>query len=529
LGDVKEKEMGNEKRESGSSRELSGTPGKVYLVGTGPGDLGLLTIKGKEVIEEADCLVIDYLVGTGIAELARDDAEKIRVGKKIRDHTLPQSEINRILIQKAKEGKVVVRLKGGDPFIFGRGGEEAEALVCAGIPFEVIPGVTSAIAAPAYAGIPLTHRNHNSTVAFVTGHEDPTKGKSMIDWEAISTGIGTLVFLMGIKNLQNITRQLISHGRDPATPSAIIRWGTTSQQVVLSARLDEISDLTAREGIVPPAIFVVGGVVELRDRIRWFERKPLFGKRILITRARHQAGRLDRLLREQGAEAISIPTIEIRPPDNWDDMDRAIDDVAQYDWVIFTSVNGVEAFMGRLRKRKKDIRELKGIRIASIGSGTAQCIEDMGIRVDLLPEKFIAEGILEDLSKEEVKGLRFLLPRAEKARNILPEELAKRGARVDVVKAYKTMIPERKKEELVSLLESNGVDLITFTSSSTVSHFVEMIGAELLSEKLEGVSIASIGPVTAERARQLGIETHIMPEEYTIESMVREIVRFYNE
>ncbi len=517
--------MRDEKRDIGSRLP---SQGKVYLVGTGPGDLGLLTIKGKELIEDADCLVFDYLVGSGILELAKEDAEKIYVGKKSSNHTLPQPEINSLLIQKAREGKVVVRLKGGDPFIFGRGGEEAVELADAGIPFEVIPGVTSAIAAPAYAGIPLTHRDHNSTVAFVTGQEDPTKEESRIDWDAISTGIGTLVFLMGIKNLPSIASQLLSHGRDPATPSAIIRWGTTPQQEVLSARLDEISDLAAQKGIDPPAILVVGGVVDLRERLEWFERKPLFGRKIVVTRARHQASRMVQLLRDQGAEAISFPTIEIRPPEKWDAMDRAIDDVAQYDWIIFTSTNGVNSFMGRLLQRNKDIRELKGIRIGSIGTSTAECIEAMGIRVDLLPEEYRAEGILEELFKEEVNGLRFLLPRAEKARDVLPEELSRRGAEVDVITAYRTVIPENRKEELIPLLETKSVDLIIFTSSSTVVHFVEMFGSEILPDLLGGVTIASIGPITAEKAKQLGIETHIMPDEYTIDGMIREIVRYYH-
>lgn len=520
--------MRNEKRENEYDLQ-SLKRGKVYLVGAGPGDVGLLTLKGKEAIEKADCVIFDYLAAPNLLDLTKKGAEHIYVGKRDGHHTVPQSEINHLLIQKATEGKVVVRLKGGDPFIFGRGGEELEMLFDGGIDFEVIPGVTSAIAVPAYAGIPLTHRDHNSTVAFITGHEDPAKETSNIDWKAISKGIGTLVFLMPIKNLSSISCQLISHGRDPATPCAVIRKGTTPHQEVVSARLDEIAELIAQKGIRPPAVFVVGSVVGLREKIGWFEKKPLLGRKILITRARHQAAHLVQLLHNHGAEPISFPTIEIRPPENWDGVDRAIDNISKYDWIIFTSTNGVSFFMGRLRDRNMDIRDLKGIRIGAIGSSTAQCVEAMGIKVDLLPEEYRAEGILEELANEEVRGLRFLLPRAEKARDILPEELGKRGADVDVVAAYRTVIPDTGGEEIISLIKDSQIDLITFTSSSTVTHFVEIIGNDTLAELLKGITVASIGPITAEKAKELGIETDIMPDEYTIEGMIREIVRYYKE
>jgi uroporphyrinogen III methyltransferase/synthase len=501
--------------------------GKVYLVGAGPGDPGLLTINGKEAIKEGDCIIYDHLVNEDLLSFARDDAEKIYVGKEGGIHTLTQGEINRLIVEKAREGKIVVRLKGGDPFIFGRGGEEALEIAEAGIPFEVIPGITSAIAVPAYAGIPLTHRDYNSTVAFVTGQERPEKDRSMIDWKALATGIGTLVFLMGMKNISEIASRLIQNGRDPSTPCAIIRWGTLWRQEVIISRLGDIDSLVAKKKILPPSVIVIGDVVSLREKLKWFEMRPLMGRRILVTRAEHQSEDLIKLLRNHGAEAIAFPTIDIVPPENWEGFDNALNSIKIYDWIIFTSVNGVNSFFQRLNYLKIDIRELKGIKIGAIGPKTAETIEKMGIHVDILPGKYMAEGIIEDIGCQPLQGVRFLLPRSDKSREILPEELRKRGALVDEVIAYRIVIPSRKRDGVLSLLYGHEIDAVTFTSPSTFSNFVEIVGHEKLKEVLDGVKIACIGPVTAKRVMEFGIEPDIMPDRYTIEGLAQAIIDYY--
>ncbi|GFP19691.1 uroporphyrin-III C-methyltransferase / precorrin-2 dehydrogenase / sirohydrochlorin ferrochelatase, partial [Candidatus Hakubella thermalkaliphila] len=351
--------------------------GKVYLVGAGTGDEGLMTLRGLQCLKEADVIVYDRLASERPLDVTRKGAEKIYAGKFASHHTLKQEEINVLLAQKAQEGKVVVRLKGGDPFIFGRGGEEAEYLADQGIDFEVVPGVSSAYAVPAYAGIPVTQRGHTSTVAFITGHEDDTKDDSDIDWAHISTGVGTLVFLMGVRNLELIVKNLIEYGRPPETPVAVIRWGTTPQQQTIVGTLADIVDKVREAALTPPAITVVGEVVRLREKLNWFEKKPLFGKTILVTRARPQASQLVEKLSQRGAQVIEFPTIKIVPPSSFGEMDQAIQDMARYDWVIFSSVNGVESFFQRLRELGRDVRELKGIKIAVVGPKTREKIEDM--------------------------------------------------------------------------------------------------------------------------------------------------------
>ncbi|HPM70191.1 MAG TPA: uroporphyrinogen-III C-methyltransferase, partial [Smithellaceae bacterium] len=439
------------------------------------------------------------------------------------DHTLSQDRINELLVKEARAGNTVARLKGGDPFIFGRGGEEAQILAENNIEFEIIPGVTSAIAVPAYAGIPLTHRGFTSTVAFVTGHEDPTKEKSDIDWSALAK-IGTLVFLMGVKNLPQITKELIKNGKAPETPVALIRNGSLPTQQVLVGMLSNIVILAHANDFRPPAILVVGGVVDLRDTLRWFDNKPLFGLGVVITRPERQADDLARLLLEQGANPISFPTIAIEPPDDWGELDKALKQLESYHWLIFTSANGVRFFFERLRQKEKDIRDLKGRKICCIGPATARQIEEKDIKVDMVPDEFIAEGILKSFSALDVRGKRFLLPRAAKARDILPEGLKKMGAMVDVVKTYRTVNSGRKKEEFMTLLEARAVDVITFTSSSTVEKFVEIMGKDFVVPPQ--VRVACIGPVTASTAKKAGFQVDIEQKEYTMQGLVQALIDY---
>ena len=371
--------------------------GKVYLIGAGPGDPGLITVKGLRCLETADVVVYDYLANEQLLSRIREGAEKVYVGKKGGDHTLPQERINELIIARAKEGKSVARLKGGDPFIFGRGGEEAEELAEAGIPFEVVPGVTSAIAVPAYAGIPLTHRDYTSTVAFITGHEDPAKEESQIAWDKISTGIGTLVFLMGAGNLPRIARELIKNGRSPETPVALIRWGTLPEQETVLGRLSDIGEIARSRQIKPPVIILVGEVVALREKLNWFETLPLFGKKILVTRAREQASDLSERLRVLGAAPVEFPTIGILPPESWADVDHCLQRMVLYDWIIFTSANGVKFLLERLSALGRDVRDLRGPRVCAIGPKTAEALEGLKIKVSFVPQEYRAEAIFEGL------------------------------------------------------------------------------------------------------------------------------------
>lgn len=499
-------------------------PGKVYLIGAGPGDPGLFTLKGKRCLEEADVIAYDALANQRLLAYARPDAELIYVGKRGGQHTLPQEEIGRLLIERAGAGKIVARLKGGDPFIFGRGGEEAEELAAAGVPFEVVPGVTSAVAAPAYAGIPLTHRDFTSTVAFVTGHEDPTKEDTSIAWDKIATGIGTLVFFMGVGRLPEIVRQLVHHGRPPETPAAVIRWGTRAEQAVVTATLATLEERCA--GMKPPALIVVGEVVGLRERLRWFEDKPLFGKRILITRAREQASAFGQRLEALGAEVIEFPTIRIEAPESWEPLDAAIRRLREYQWVIFTSVNGVRFFWERLHTAGRDVRDLAGITVCAIGPATAAALLDRGIHADLVPNEFKAEALVEAVGAERIGGSRVLVPRAAEAREVLPEELARRGARVDVVPAYRTVKSASNVEEVRALLRDGRVDAVTFTSSSTVRYFLDLVGEDAPG-LLHRVVVASIGPITAETAARHGLISHVVPENYTIPALVDALVRHF--
>ena len=501
--------------------------GKVYLIGAGPGDPGLITVKGLRCLETADVVVYDYLANEQLLSRIREGAEKIYVGKKGGDHTLPQEQINELIIARAKEGKSVARLKGGDPFIFGRGGEEAEELAEAGIPFEVVPGVTSAIAVPAYAGIPLTHRDYTSTVAFITGHEDPAKEESQIAWDKISTGIGTLVFLMGVGNLPRIAQELIKNGRSPETPVALIRWGTLPEQETVLGRLSDIGEIARSRQIKPPVIILVGEVVALREKLNWFETLPLFGKKILVTRAREQASDLSERLRVLGATPVEFPTIGILPPENWADVDHCLQRMVLYDWIIFTSANGVKFLLDRLSALGRDVRDLRGPRVCAIGPKTAEALEGLKIKVSFVPQEYRAEAIFEGLKKEKLKGKNILIPRAKVARDVLPEELRKAGAAVDVVEVYQTVLPRENISEVRDFLRKGGISAITFTSSSTVNNFVEMLGPQEARSLTAGIPVASIGPITAEKAKSLGIETTVMPAEYTIRGLVQSLAEHF--
>ena len=496
----------------------------VYLIGAGPGDPGLITLRGLRALERADAVVYDFLSSEELLAHARPDAELIYVGKKAGNHALPQPEINRLLVRLAKEGKVVARLKGGDPYIFGRGGEEGEELFDAGVPFEEIPGISSTIAGPAYAGIPLTHRTLASSVTLITGHEDPTKPGSVHDWEALARSASTLVFVMGMKNLPEISRNLISAGMSPETPAALIHWGTTDHQRSLVSTIGRLPDDAVREGFANPSVIVVGQVVTMRGKLNWFERKPLFGRTVLITRAREQASESAARFAELGARVIQFPTIAVRPLPDDALLDQAIARLASYDWVVFTSANGVKHFARRLNALGLDARAFGRAKIAVIGPATAERLRALGLRPDFIPARHVAERAAEGLIALGMTGRRVLLPRAFRARDILPAELAKAGAEVDDVPAYETVAADNSglKEKILAELEAGTLSCITFGSSSTVRNFLAAVSAETLKAHPE-TKLASIGPITSAALRDAGLEPDIEPEEYTIPGLVKAV------
>ncbi len=503
--------------------------GTVYLIGAGPGDPGLLTIRAKECIETADVVVYDYLASPVLLEYARTDAQIIYVGKKGGNHTLTQDKINQLLTDKAKQGLKVARLKGGDPFVFGRGGEEAQILLANGVSYEVIPGVTSAIAAPAYAGIPVTHRDHTSFVSFITGHEDPTKKDTSMQWDLFAKSNATLVFLMGVKNLAHIVQNLVSHGKPSNTPVALVRWGTTPRQQTVTGTLETIVERVRQAKLKSPAIIVVGHVVSLREELAWFDKKPLFGKRIVITRARAQASGLVSMLTDLGAHCLEIPTIQIVASEETDPLEQAIANLKNYDWLVFTSVNGVKFFFDTLFAAGHDVRALGHLKFACIGPVTKERLSDHGIVSDILPQTYRAESVVEAFSSMEMQGKKVLLPRAKKARTILPEELTKMGAVVDEVTAYETILSDRGKETLIEMLTLQEIDAVTFTSSSTVSNFMSLLESQDALSLLKGVTIASIGPITSNTARSLGLVPDIEADPYTIPGLVDALVAHYQE
>jgi uroporphyrinogen III methyltransferase / synthase len=485
---------------------------KVYLVGAGPGDPDLLTLKGRKILERADCVLYDNLANERLLNYAPAAAERIYVGKKRAKHEMSQEQISALLVERARRGWTVVRLKGGDPFIFGRGGEEMEALVQAGIPFEIVPGVTSALGLAAYTGVPLTHREHTSAVTFVTGHR-----VEAIDWGRVGA-TETIVLFMGLVNFAAIARALIANGRSPGTPAMAVRWATRPDQQTLVGTLATLPGLIVEKGMKPPATIVVGEVVELRDRFNWFEKLPLFGKRIVVTRARGQAAELAEPLEELGAEAILLPAIEIRPPQDPEPLDQAIARLKTYDWIIFTSVNGVKYFMERLDASQRDLRALSA-KICVIGSATRAAVEALHLKVDLMPEEYVAESLVAAFTEEHLAGRRFLLPRAAVARDLVPAELARRDAHVDVVEAYRTVAPADLAERAVDVLAKKP-DWITFTSSSTVKHLESAVepGA------LQGFKLASIGPITSQTIRDCGLDVAAEADPHTVSGLVAAIV-----
>ena len=501
----------------------------IYLVGSGPGDPGLFTLKGVRCLQEADAVVYDRLAPESLLSHSRPEAEKVYVGKKPGKPTMSQEDINALLVEMARAGKTVVRLKGGDPYIFGRGGEEALDLVEAGIPFEVVPGISSGYAVPAYAGIPVTHRNLSTSVAFITGHEDPTKGRQDVDWSRVAHGADTLVLYMGIGRLREISKELISAGRSPDTPVACIRWGTRPEQRTVTGQLSDIAQEVEKAGLTPPAITVVGEVAGLRESLDWFEKRPLFGRRIVVTRARAQAGELSTKLEALGAEVVEFPTIEIKPPQDFGPLDKAIRELDGYGWIVFTSVNGVEAFLARLRHLGLDLRAVpRSARIAAIGPATADRLEKAGLRVDVVPEEYRAESLLEAVSGFSLSGSRVLIPRAKVAREILPEKLREAGAEVTVPPAYESAPSGEGRGALAERLRNGEIDCLTFTASSTVDNFVEALGEDA-GNLLQDTRVACIGPITADTARKRGIRVDTEADEYTIPGLVAAVVELFSE
>jgi uroporphyrinogen III methyltransferase/synthase len=507
----------------------------VYLVGAGPGDPGLITVRGKQLLERAEVIIYDYLASKKLLKYVPKDAEFIYAGKRGGvKHTHTQEEINQMLIDRALSGRLVVRLKGGDPFIFGRGGEEIEEIVKAGIPFEVVPGVTSATAAATYAGIPITHREYTSTVAFVTGHEDPTKKDSNIAWDKLATGVGTIVVYMGIKNLESIAKKVIKYGRDPQTPVAVVRWASTSEQRTVVGNLENIAEVVRKNNIKPPSLVIIGEVVNLRDTINWYEKRPLFSKKVVVTRTRDQASELVNLLENYGAECIEYPTISLEKVDSYEILDKSLAEIDSYHWVLFTSINAVDYFFNRLFELGKDVRDLKGPKVAAVGRVTAEALAGRGIKADLLPEEFTGDGLAETLISEGVTGLHILIPRALKAREILPERLSDAGAKVTVAPVYQNVLPkssggEQLKDDLRQALEEKSIDMVTFTSSSTVKNFVALldISPNELQKLMSGVAVATIGPITAKTAENYGLKPDVQPAEYTIPGLVESIVTYF--
>lgn len=500
--------------------------GKVYLIGAGPGDIKLITVKGLECIQKADVIVYDRLANPRLLSYRRPDAELIYVGKSPERHTLTQEEINQVLVAEGLKGKIVARLKGGDPYVFGRGGEEGEELRKAGIAFEEVPGITSAISVPAYAGIPITHRDFTSTFTVITGHEEPGKETSSINWSRLAQDPGTLVFLMGVGNLPQIVEKLIENGKDRETPIALIRWGTRPEQQVVTATLETIVEAVEKAGLKSPAIIIIGQVVTLRDTLRWFEDQPLFGKRILVTRSREQASVLSEKLENLGAEAWEYPTIKIKEPDDLSALDKSVANAGMYNWIIFTSVNGVKAFFQRLRAQKLDIRSLKEAKICAIGPKTAEALEERGLLVDVMPEVFRAEAVLDALRGRIQSGDKILLPRADLARQVLVDSLQKLGAQVDEVVAYQTVLADAADTQLLlEKLQAGEIHVLTFTSSSTVTNFLQLLGEHR--QLLQGILVACIGPITAETAKKNGLSVDICAEQYTIDGLVEGIQTYF--
>jgi uroporphyrinogen III methyltransferase/synthase len=488
---------------------------KVYLVGAGPGDPDLITWKGRKLLARADSVLYDNLANEHLLELTRPECERIYVGKKKSVHAYPQQEICRMMIERARRGLTVVRLKGGDPFIFGRGGEEVEALADAGVAFEVVPGVTSPLGIAAYSGVPLTHREHTKVVTFVTGHD-----AAGIDWSKIGQS-ETLVIFMGIFSIREIAAEIIRHGRSGETPAIVVRWGTRPDQETVSGTLATIADRIDQAQVKPPATVIIGEVVALHEKLNWFEKLPLFGKKIVVTRAAEQAGEFSGRLRALGADAVELPVISIQPAENPAPLDRAIQGLAGYDWLIFTSVNGVRFFLDRLDASGRDLRSLKA-RICAIGPATRRAVEELHLKVDLMPEEYVAESLVRAFASVNLAGKRVLLPRAAVARDLIPSQLTKMGAQVDVVEAYRNVVPKDAAARAIEIFSAaKKPDWVTFTSSSTVSNLLAIVEPQAL----QGVRVASIGPVTSRTARERGLPIHAEAGQFTLDGLMEAILQ----
>ncbi len=501
--------------------------GIVYLVGAGPGDVGLLTLRGAELLRRADVVVYDALVNADLLRLAPKTAEFVFGGKRASSHTIPQPELNQLLIAKAREGKCVVRLKGGDPYTFGRGGEEAEELAAAKVPFEVVPGISSVVAVPNYAGIPLTHRDYSSGFTVVTGHEDPEKEEQNINWAQVAKTPGTKIILMGTERMGEIGRRLIENGMAPETPVAMVRWGTLGKQKSIEGTLASIGKVIEDTHFSPPSVAIVGNIVALRQKLNWFEKRTLFGKRIVVTRTREQASDLAKEFSDRGAEVLEIPTIKIGPPTDPKDLADAMIGLNSYDWLVFTSPNGVAAFFEYFFRAFDDMRDIGGVRIAAVGPATAAKLKELHLKVDLMPEEYVSKKIAEAFKKfESIENLNILLLRAEVANSDLPKQLEEMGAIVDDVAVYKTSPETEDLTGTAARLMETGADWITFASASSVENFHKRFDLPALMKKFPHIKIASIGPETSKPLNALGCKPTVEPHQHTMEGLVRAIESF---
>lgn len=502
-------------------------PGKVYLVGAGPGDPGLITLRGLEALRSSKVVVYDRLTPKRLLRHAPAEAERIYVGKAPGRSGYSQEDINRLLIDRARSGKTVCRLKGGDPFVFGRGGEEALALARAGVPFEVVPGVTAGVAGPAFAGIPPTHRGLASSVVFVTGHEDPEKPGSQVNWEALAQAAGTIVVYMGVARLAEIVEALLRAGCDPETPAALVASATLPTQRTAAATLATIVEAARRAALEPPAVLVVGEVVRLRGELAWFEKRPLFGRRVVVTRAREAAHELSEPLRRLGAEVLEVPAVRLVAPEDTGPLRRALERVEEFDWIVFTSARAVERFFDELLRLRRDVRVLAGVRLAAIGVPTARAVQRYHLRVDLYPSEFVAEAVLREFAKRGgLTGRKLLLPRAAAARPVLPEGLAEMGAQVTEVELYRSEADPEQDPETLAQLARRPPDLITFTSPSTVRGFAAVVPRETLAEVRRNAPAVVIGPVTAEAAREAGFKVVAQASPHTIAALVDAVMKY---
>jgi uroporphyrinogen III methyltransferase/synthase len=499
--------------------------GNVYLVGAGPGDAGLLTLRGAELLSQADVVVYDALVNQELLRFATKQAEIIFGGKRARQQTIPQTDLNQLLIDKARAGQTVVRLKGGDPYIFGRGGEEAEQLADAGIPFEVVPGVSSFVAVPSYAGVPLTHREFCSRLTLITGHEDPAKESSSIDWPQVAQTPGTKVIMMGTDRIGHIAQLLVDHGMPASTPVAMVRWGTTGRQQSIDGTLANIADIAAREKITPPTVAVIGDVVKLRPKLNWFERRPLFGQRVVVTRAREQASQLSRQLRNHGAEVLEVPTIKLEPPTRPQNLVDALLELNSYDWLVFTSPNGVTKFFEYFFKQFHDMRDIGGARIAAVGPATANKLKELHLQVDLMPDEALAANIAEAFAEfQTIENLKICLLRAEVANRELPQALEALGAIVDDIGCYRTVPDIEDPGGHAAKLEQNGAEWVTFTSGSTVEHFHARFNLPELLRAFPLMKTATIGPETSKQLIGLGVKPTVEAKLHSIDGLVEAVL-----